>query len=225
VATPLLLLAFFWFQFSPAYPKMNHLCYGMDCTTGEAYWLSNDERLDEWTRLFFPDDTRGTIGEFRPGDTNKYRRAPAPLATFGHPEVDVVEEVVDGAYRDLRLRVRSPRQAARISVMLAEGTPVYGATFEGIALGSRGDTPQETAPGRPWTVHYQGWPGDGLDLWIRTGLAPLTLTVLEESSGLPPVEGVEAPPRPAHMITQNNVMRWWEPFKSNRVFSRKSFTL
>lgn len=225
IATPLLLLAYFWFQFSPEYPKMNHLCYGMDCSTGEAFWLSNDEQLDEWTRQFFPDDTRATIDAFRPGDRNPYRRAPAPLAGFRHPEVDVVEEAITGDKRELRLRVRSPREANIIRVLLPPGTPVYAASLNGIALGTDGDTPQLDDPGAVWSLHYQGLSPDGLDLRIRTDAGPLRLTVLEESSGVPPVAGVEAPPRPAHMISQNNVMRWWEPFKSNRVYSRKDFEL
>jgi hypothetical protein len=49
--------------------------------------------------------------------------------------------------------------------------------------------------------------------------------VLEQSFGVLPVNGVTMPELPANMISRNNVMKFWEPFKSDAVFSLKHFEI
>lgn len=223
-ATPLLLLAFFWFQFTPQYPKMNHLCYGMDCSTGQAWWMSDEEVLDSWMRNIFPDDTRGSVEAFRPGMAKPFRLAPAPLATFAQPAIDVLSDTVEGDRRVLLLLVRSPRQAGEIMVRGEAGAPVYAAALEGVPLGTDDGNPQNGGE-EHWAATFRGLSEAGVELRLKVPLGPLKLTALEQSFGVLPVNGVTMPELPANMISRNNVMKFWEPFKSDAVFSLKHFEI
>ncbi|MBI1318408.1 MAG: M20/M25/M40 family metallo-hydrolase [Candidatus Hydrogenedens sp.] len=230
LALPILAAALFGLRFTETTPKMNHLCYGMNCTTNEAFWISQDKQLDDWLRNFFSDvNDRQSVDEFVYGFGGKALKAAAPLTDAPQPEVDVLSDASEGGKRTLRLKVRSPRKAARIDIALAPGTQVYGATLQGNPLGGASGEPQ-VGEGEAWRARYQGLPYDGLDLMlvVDDGV-PLDLAVREESFGvLPPVPGVDAPKRPANMVTENNVKRFWDgifTFRSNVFYTVKHFSL
>jgi hypothetical protein len=227
LAAVLLALAFFWFRFTPDYPRMTHLCYGMNCNTGEAWWLSNETRLDDWLRWFFPDDkAMGTPGDFRPAWENlRVRRAPAPAADLPQPEVAVLSDTIMDGRRHLALRVVSHRAAPIVHMSIAAGTPVYAASVQGQSLGAT-DGRNQAPEGRDWALQWRGRSPEGirLDLVLDAGRS-LPFTVRETSFGVPGFPGSQAPPRPDNRITQNNVIQFWYPFHSNQLMTMKSFEM
>lgn len=223
----LLALAFFWFRFTPDYPRMTHLCYGMNCNTGEAWWLSNETTLDDWLKWFFPDDNAiGSPGDFRPAWENlRVRRAPAPPADLPQPEVEILSDTLADNRRHLSLRIHSRRLAPVIQFGIAPGTPIYGAAVQGQPLGPA-EAQNQSPEGREWLLQWRGRSPEGirLDLILDAG-STLPLTVRETSFGVPGPLGPMVPPRPENRITQNNVIQFWYPFHSNQLMTRKTFDL
>ncbi|MFM1919426.1 MAG: hypothetical protein RLZZ303_1060 [Candidatus Hydrogenedentota bacterium] len=230
VALPLLVYALMGASFTKDTPKMNHLCYGMNCSTGEAYWLSADDELDEWLRHFFQsEDERGTVDDFIPGMQAEFRRAVAPPSDVPHSEVAVLSDNRTAGARELVLRVSSPRKAARLDIALAPEVDVYEASLNGIGLGDA-KKEKRREEGQPWRVRYQGLSYDGVELrLVLPADVPVRMLVREESFGIPPIPGINVPPRPEHMITENNVKGFWkrgsQHFRSNVLYTVKTFDL
>lgn len=230
IALPLLLFATFGIQFTETTPKLNHFCYGMNCSTGEAFWLSKETELDEWLENFFDSaDQRGPVDDFVYGQEGEFLRAPAPAADLAHAEVAVLADTTDGDLRELTLRVSSRRKAARIDIALAPDVDVYAASCNGIPLGPDNGSPQDRGK-RPWRVRWQGLSYDGIDLKLKVRKdAPLHLVVRETSFGVPPIPGINAPMQPPNIVSRNNVVQFWdhdrERFQSNALYTVKEFTL
>ena len=223
-ATLLLVTALAWLPFTSASPKMNCVCYGMNFDRGQAVWMSSDEETDEWTRQFFPEGTpRAAVREFRPEDGRSYLRAPAPIAALAEPRVTVLETVPDGDFRWVKLHVESLRKAAIVSLYAGPETDVYGARLNDIALGEDGERPQNRR-GELWKVEYRGLSESGLDLELRLlATAPLELSIIEQSFGFPELPNARIVPRPDYMITEPNTVEWWRNFRSNVIYSLKTW--
>lgn len=219
-AVLLLLPALFWLPFTPESPKMNTVCYGLNFDRGQAVWISSDNETDEWTAQFFPDGTpRAAVREFRPDDGDSYLRAPAPIAPLQAPQVRVVDDSADGAFRNVKLHVTSGRAAPLITLYAGPETEVYAAQLNGIALGDEDGAPQNRR-GNPWGLRYHGLSEQGLDLELRVAAnVPLELSIIEESYGFPEIPNSGLAPRPHHMITEPNTVEWWRRFRSNVVYS------
>ncbi|MGC9053599.1 MAG: hypothetical protein ACP5KS_06910, partial [Candidatus Hydrogenedens sp.] len=78
-----------------------------------------------------------------------------------------------------------------------------------------------------WHFNYRGFPGEnGLTVeWRLKPQQPLSLQVIEKSYVIPPIAGIEIPPRPDYMIAEPNTVEWWKPFRSNAIYTRKTFNL
>lgn len=230
VAVPLLIFATFGIRFTPDTPKLNHFCYGMNCNTGEAFWLSKETELDEWLENFFDSpQQRGPVDDFVFGQEGEFLRAPAPAADLAHSEVAVLADAVVDGMREITLRVSSRRKAARMDIALDPSVDVYAASCNGIALGTDNGMPQDRGK-RPWRLRWQGLSYDGLDVTLKVPTdQPLHMVVRETSFGVPPIPGINVPLRPANMVTLNNVVKFWdhdrERFQSNALYTVKEFTL
>lgn len=222
-AAALLLPALFWLPFTPESPKMNNVCYGLNFDRAQAVWISSDNETDEWTAQFFPEGTpRAAVREFRPDDGDSYLRAPAPIAPLQEPQMRVVSEQIDGAFRNVRLHLTSGRAAPLITLYAGPETEVYAASLNGISLGDNG-APQNHR-GVPWSIRYHGLSEQGLDLELRVSAgAPLEFSIIEESFGFPEIPNSGLAPRPHYMITEPNTVQWWRRFRSNVVYSVKTW--
>jgi hypothetical protein len=230
IAVPLLFFATFGIRFTESTPKINHFCYGMNCTTGEAFWLSKETELDEWLANFFDSaEQRGPVDDFVYGQEGEFLRAPAPKADLPHADVAVLSDVSEGDMRELTLRVSSRRKAARMDIALDPTVDVFAASCNGIPLGTDNGTRQDRGK-RPWRLRWQGLSYDGIELKLRLrGAGPVHMIVRETSFGVPPIPGINTPMRPANMVTRNNVVQFWdnerERFQSNALYTVKEFTL
>ncbi len=179
---------------SPSCPRLNCLSYGMDFDTGQAYWLSADRELDEWTAQFFSGpDGRETMEEFIPGDSTEYLKAPAPAAPFPKPQLDIVSDRVEAGRRILDLRLDSPRDAQRTYLKVTSDVKVHRAKVLGHTLRGR----------RHWQLNFDILPREGVDLRLEAEPgAPLIINVREVSYGVPTFPSVQ--PRPDWMATEPN---------------------
>jgi hypothetical protein len=98
----------------------------------------------------------------------------------------------DGVRR-LRLHLVSPRGAERMSIQIS--TEILSATVDGKPLTS-GPTTQKS-----WSLLYLALPKDGIELVLETrSTLPLSVRLMDESYGLPLLDGEKLKDRPAHMM-------------------------
>jgi len=201
--------------FSQAQPKFSCLSYGLNASTGRACWLSTDPKPDEWTNQFFPPGTQRERAHDL-GFTGVYLKAQAPVAPLAPPAVEVLSDTVTEGGRILRLRIRSQRKAAMLALSCNSDTAVSSVRVNGVALGKKG---------KQWGLKYKIFPRSGMELEIQTGIParPIHLQVVDSSFALPQFPGQSYTPRPNHIISEPNTVRWGEQFRSGQTLVAKSF--
>lgn len=202
---------------SPDRPRQNCLSYAVNFDTGEAWWISGDKKLDEWTRNFFPEDGQYVaLAEFLGYDNGpRYRRAAAPMPPFGKTVLTVLGDRIENGHRILKLFIDSPRDAQEIHLRMDPDVPVYRAKALGIEI--------EGAE-KGWDLVLDTIPFEGGDLEIETDPGkPLRFHLRETSYGLPDIPGLQ--PRPPHMMTQpNRVLERRYMLPSNHIYSLCTYT-
>ncbi len=183
--------------FDKEHRQSNHILYILNAATQRALWISSDARPDEWTEQFLgKQPERGPLVDPIPLGRKTYLQAPAPVASFRPPEAQVLEDVTANGIRHLRLRLASPRGAERISVQIR--AEVLGAALDGKPLSSN-TAARELE--KTWSLLYLALPKEGIELVIETrSTPPLTMRVVDESYGLPPLGGAPPRDRPSHMM-------------------------
>ena len=223
-------------------PHFNCLTYGMDLDTGKAYWISNDQKPDEWLSQFIPAGTpRARIAEFLPGEydtypkpgprtlgerfqdwlvppySDKYLKAPAPMGPMPGPQVTVKRnEVVDGK-RMLTLHIGSSEAVTQMRLKLVSPTELLACTLYG----------KEVNGGKQgWEKNIDLFPREGVDAeFVLNANDPFRLNMVEKIYGLPYAE-LKMPPRPAHLITEpNTTLDFRRPLRSEHTFINKTFDL
>jgi len=183
--------------FDKDHRQSNHVLYVLDAATHRALWISSDARPDDWTEQFFgKKPERSPLADPFPLGRRVYLQAPAPVASLPPPEAQVLEDVTLNGLRHLRLHLVSRRGAERISVQAS--AEVLSAAIDGKALTSN-TTASEGQ--KSWSLFYLALPKDGIDLVLETrSTPPLSMRVIDESYGLPLLDGAAITARPAHMM-------------------------
>jgi hypothetical protein len=224
-----------------AKPQFDCLSYGLDQDAGKAYWISNDQAPDEWLAQFIPAGTpRAEIAEFIPGhyDTylkpgkhswpetfgswlvpgynDKYMKAPAPIAPVGGPQVTVVRNEVADGKRHLLLHIDSSEAVTQMRLFVESPTQVLASSVLGRDTGNGGEH---------WNNEILLFPREGVDVTFTLNPNdPFRLRMVEMIYGLP--DGLNIPPRPAHLITEpNTTLDWGRPLRSEHTFIAKTFDL
>ncbi len=198
---------------SPLRPNLDCLSYGLDLDTGEAYWLSNDDKTDEWTSQFFPAGTpRADISEFVPGDRAMCLKAKAPKAPLSGPHIETVNDTVRDNVREVTLRVTCPDKPSILRLRISSGE-VFSATVFGENIhGGKDD----------WSMRFNLMPQEGLELALKADPSkPLKVNAIEEHLTLP--ASLEIPPRPKHIVPEPNTVKRHKPIQSQRTFVVRSF--
>jgi hypothetical protein len=177
--------------FNAAQPRPDTLAYGLDADRGQAYWLSVDPQLDEWTGQFLPGGTRHTLDELiGAAEPMPMLAAAAPAVALPPPSLAVEGQDLTDDLRTLRLRLASGRQAQRLHLLAGPGTRIVAANL--------GDAAPVAIDGNE--VLISGVPADGVALSVRVRAnGPAQFTLLDRSAGLPNVPGLA--PRPATVMS------------------------
>ena len=197
---------------SPLRPNLDSLSYGLDLDTGEAYWLSGDEKTDEWTSQFFPAGTpRVELGEFLPGDRDLYLKAPAPVVSMAGPSITVPQDAVRDNRREIVFRIVCPDKPSSLYFRVT-GVEVHSARVFG----------EEVRGGEDWGIHFRLMPKEGVELTLKVDSStPLKVGMIEEHLALP--ASLPIPPRPKYIIPEPNTMHHSRSLGSERMLVKKSF--
>lgn len=189
----LLLLGYASFSsgFSPANPRPSSLMYGLNADTGAAQWLSVDGQPDQFTTQFFgATPQRGTAPEFLPNSTQPVMKADAPAIEAAAPQVEVLDDTVDGELRRLRLRITSPRQSPTLSIYADPALDVRSVEIEG-QRAQTSEIPAILRRDPRWMLDYRALPPEGIEMTLEVANTPeVALTVIDRSVGLPEIQGV-----------------------------------
>jgi hypothetical protein len=198
-------------------PLMNSVAYVANLDTKEAWWVSEDVKVDEWTKQFFPEGKRASIEDILPGRKGShFLRASAPVAAaLRGVRCDIVkDEIVDGKRR-ITARLVSGDYPLEVRLRQIQGPAITGFTVEGACL-----TPNSS----PFSVSFTMLPSKGYDVVIET--MPGDAIGLEASStvyGFPEIPGVR--PRPEYMVPEPNTMRNGISVRSQHIYVKNRFQI
>jgi hypothetical protein len=196
-------------------PVMNSVTYTANLDKNEAWWMSEDMKVDEWTRQFFPDGRRGEIDDIDPGTKgDHFLRATAPVAqNLTGVRIDTVkDEAVDGKRR-LTLRLHTNDAPFRVHLRQTEGPAITAATVNGMTV---------PAGEQSLSINFDLFAKDGYELVLETtpGEA-LSFEANQEVYGFPNVPGIT--PRPDYMIPESNILRNGISLRGEHMYVKNSF--
>ena len=184
-------------RYSADHPKPSLLSYALDADTGKALWTSSASRVDAWTAQYLgASPTRGKLPDFIPDwYPIDFLQHEAPAIALVPPLAELLETSSFGATRTLHLRITTPRQGRTLHVSIAQAE-VLSATVNGHDLGKPSEA-RWRQPGH-WGFDYANPPAGGIDLLLSVqATGPVTVVLVDRSSGLPTIPGANFPPRPA----------------------------
>jgi peptidase M28-like protein len=184
-------------RYSAEHPKPSVLSYALDADTGKALWISSVARVDSWTAQYLGNSpSRGKLPDFVPDwYPIDFLQHEAPSVGLVPPLAELLENSSDGATRTLHLRVTTPRHARTLHVGIAQ-SEVLSASVNGHDLGKPSEARWHQTG--HWGFDYANPPAEGIDLLFSVQAAgPVTVVVVDRSSGLPTVPSSNFPPRPA----------------------------
>ena len=198
-------------------PLMNSVVYVANLDTKEAWWVSEDVKVDEWTRQFFPEGKRAAIEDILPGrNGSHYLRASAPVAAaLRGIRCDVVkDQTVDGKRR-ISAKLVSGDYPLEVHLRQIQGPAITGFTVEGAYV-----TPNPS----PFSLSFTMLPSKGYDVTFET--TPGDAIVFEASStvyGFPEIPGVT--PRPDYMVPEPNTLRNGISLRSQHIYVKNRFQI
>jgi hypothetical protein len=183
-------------RYSSAHPKPSLLAYALDADTGKAKWTSSVSRIDSWTAQYLgASPSRGKLPDFVPDwYPIDFFQNDAPAVTLPPPQAELLENSTDGFSRVLHLHITTPRHARTLHVGLPQ-LEVLSASVNGHDLGNPSEA-RWRQPGH-WGFDYSNPPAGGIDVQLRVQTSgPVTIVLVDRSSGLPTIPGANFPPRP-----------------------------
>ncbi|NLV46039.1 MAG: M20/M25/M40 family metallo-hydrolase [Candidatus Hydrogenedentes bacterium] len=199
-------------------PKMDSVVYYADLTSGAAWWLSEDEQVDEWTRQFFPTEARASIEDLLPGKPgDHYLRAEAPLSTqFGGLNPGSMSSSLEvNGKRQVTMRLKTADYPYDIHLRQVEGPPISAVKIDG-----REVKEQDGA----FSFSFQLFPGEGYELSFETASdAPIVFEALSSIYGFPEIPGIT--PRPEYIVPEPNTMRSGIHLRSEHIYVKNRFEI
>lgn len=176
--------------------RQSSIFYALNADTGSGAWGSAHSE-DEWTSQFFAG--RGALKpmvEFFPGFGGPFLQSPAPTAQLAPPNVTVLSDETANGTRSLHLNVTSQRRAPIVGVFVEGESEPLSMTVNGRRVEHLPSIIAGVQP-RAFGVRYYAAPPEGLDLKLDVRAAQgLKLRVIDQSYGLPELQGVTYKPRP-----------------------------
>jgi len=198
-------------SFDASQPHPDSIFYFEDTDRGRARWVSLDTRPDSFTAQFFqhhvhggwlaklsglatrdtPDRNLASISrDFAYLNHGRTTEGDAPLIKVAPPELKVLDDSTIAGTRTVKVHIASTRKAPIVWMSVPVGVTVLGASIDGKSAVDR------ITDG--WTGWYWSAPVNGFDLTLKLATpAPLVVTVIDQTDGLPRVPDFTVQPRPA----------------------------
>jgi hypothetical protein len=181
--------------FDAEHPRPDHIAYEVNGNTGEARWVSLDQKPDAWTVQFLTTNPASAKYELVPGTTVPAHAMVAPLAPMDMPGTEMISDNTVDSVRTVTFRIISPRSAATLDTVIQAQGAILSASIDGRPLDLRDYSP--AAKGE-LQFGYSGVTANGIEITLRVQSdAPIAISLAETTYGLPALPGVSVSPRPA----------------------------
>ncbi|HEY6419325.1 MAG TPA: M28 family peptidase [Candidatus Binataceae bacterium] len=183
--------------FNAHHPRPDSIFYVLDAESAAARWVSVDPRPDHFTAQFFQHRVRGgklaaitgSAAPFTRLNNGRTIEGDAPAVKLPPPELKVLDDVVHDGVRIVKVHIGSARHAPTIWMTLPDTVRVIDAAVDGKSPGG--------FPSDGWAAWYWSVPERGFDLQLKVkGGGELTLTLIDQSDGLPATPGEVFTARP-----------------------------
>jgi len=182
--------------------RADSLFYKLDADKNRAIWGSLDPGTDAWTGSFLgADPLHLWVPDYFPGvGIAEYYTQQARSVGLPPPELRTLSDHVSGGLRMVSLRVRSPRGAPVVAVMVQSVVGYLSATVDRLPVpGADTDVLGNTI--FRWVMEYYDLPPRGivLTLTCRAG-TELQIRLIDYSYGLPGSPELTVAPRPPGVL-------------------------
>ena len=178
-------------RFDAAHPAPTHLMYALDTDTGQARWLSEENKPQQWTGQYVRGDRAPVLDTLPAFGPEELLTGPAQPASLPAPALTPVTDTTAGSLRTVTFRLTPQRRARLVTMHVNAEATVTKAT-----VGGR-EVPPDRAAGGPWGFGFvfHAPPPDGVavTLTVPAGI-PVKLRVMDASDGLASVPGFRARP-------------------------------
>jgi hypothetical protein len=186
--------------FDSEHPKFTSVYYRQGAD-GAAVWQTLDP-LDEYTRRFLTERLSSPFmaAYFPTLGTRDTLAGGAPLYGLRPPSLRVLSDTTEDDRRTVRLRLRSRRDAAVVSLLVHTVVGYLTASVDGQRLAGRDTTLLDGTTVR-WSFDFYGPPPEGVVVTLRFAAGPsVLLRAVDFSYGLPAGAAGQYPARPAGML-------------------------
>ena len=212
-------------RYDDRHPRPEWMAYVKDADRASAQWFSQAApnpgvtgiHVDPWRAQFLTANPESTYLPFAlPWHTDPICWAhAAPAVELDPPAAELLNETASEETRVLRIALRSPRRAARLSIdvqaqkiveLRVNGKIVGERRFSPATLSSRVTRggayhPREQRQG--WNLLYAGPPEGGIELLVVLPKdSPFEITLADISDGLPTIPEFTVSPRPPSVTQQ-----------------------
>lgn len=178
-------------RFDAAHPSPTHLMYALDADTGEARWLSEESKPQEWTSHYVKGDPTPVADTLPAFGAAKLLTGPAQPAQLPPTALSPGTDTTAGGLRTVTFRLTPQRPVRLLTLHVSADAAVSKAT-----VGGR-EVPTEVKTKGPWGFGFafHAPPAGGVEvtLTVRAG-APVKLRLMDASDGLSAIPGFR--PRP-----------------------------
>lgn len=186
--------------FDTEHPRFTSIYYRVD-ESGAAHWQTVD-RIDRWTGQFLREDLRHPFqGAYFPQmGVRPTIVGAAPQVRLAAPVIEVLRDTTTGDRRTVRLRLRSPRGAQVVSLLVHSVVGGLTASVDGLPLQGWDTTILDGTTVRWWFDYYAPPPGGAL-VTLRFAAGPaVLLRAVDFSYGIPPQLAGQYDGRPPGML-------------------------
>ncbi len=177
--------------FDAHHPRPDSIFYVLDAESGAARWISVDPSPDHFTAQFFQHHVRaGNLVALTGTDLDRRTiEGDAPTVGLPPPEMKVLDDASNDGVRVVKMHIGSARHAPIIWMAVPDSVRVIDAAVDGKSPGH--------FPSDGWAAWYWSVPERGFDLQLKLkGSGELTLTLIDQSDGLPATPGEVFTARP-----------------------------
>ena len=184
-----------------------HLVYLFDADNNTAVWVSEDATPHPWAAPLLPDEVRENPVSFPLPYRSQVRWAgPAVAADLQPPELTVTEHSIGADGAELRLHLRSPRQADLVVLQVGDLVREVSVSVGGKVTAVPPPRFREDTGDLEWPyeLRFYNPPPEGFEvtLWIQRAELP-RLAVSDITFGLAGLEGFT--PRPPGLAPRSHV--------------------
>jgi hypothetical protein len=181
-----ILVAFLHGGYTPQEPYKTSLRYLLDADSGKAYWVTDVERPDAWTRQFFPHPHTGhTIG-----GSDKDLIDTAAVLPLQAPSLTVQKDTLENGMRLLTLHCQPTPGAVSVQLDLDKNDTAYNIWVDG-----KQADPVSGNRHAYRRLAYRGVTGAGFDVMFRLDPAKtFGVNLISRSMELPALQGFHGYP-------------------------------